>query len=152
MLSGRLRLTGLLIVLLGAVAGCASADAGSPSMRADVAVASYTPPAGAPAFCARLAASTHLADLPSAVGLLTAEPADVETKLGLGAAIEELRGVLLEVRREGGQFELDSSIAELVDALQQTGQGPVTDSVRAAIADGLDDVGTRVQPLCGFPG
>jgi hypothetical protein len=146
------RLLGLLIVLLGTAAGCTSAEATSQATRADVAVASYVPPAGAPAYCARLAAATHLTDLPAAVGVLTAEPGDVETRLGLGAAIEELRSVLLEVRYAGGQSELDSSLAELVDALQQAGRGPVTDSVRAAIVHGLDDVGTRVQPLCGFPG
>jgi uncharacterized protein YidB (DUF937 family) len=76
----------------------------------------------------------------------------VEARLGLDAAIEELRGVLEEVRSEGGHLEVETSIGELVDALRQAGQGPVTDSVRAAIVQGLDDVGARVQPICRFPG
>ena len=152
MLSGRLRLLGLPILLLTATAGCTSAGATAPPTRADVAVASYSPPAGAPGFCARLAASTRLTDLPSAIGVLTAEPGDIEANLDLDAAIEELRAVLEEVRSGAGQIKVETSIEELVEALRRAGQGPVTDTVRTAIVHGLDDVGARVPPICRFPG
>jgi hypothetical protein len=114
-------------------------------------VQSYAPPSGAPGFCSTLAGSTHLTDLPEAVGTLTADPKDIEATLALTAAISELGDVLDGVREGVGFLELDTSLELLAAALRQAREGPLTDAVRTAISTGLDDVGRQVQPVCGFP-
>lgn len=150
MLLGRPGVLGLLVVL-GATAGC-SAEAEQPSrLAADVAVAAYEPAAGAPHFCALLAASTHLTGLPGAVGSMAAESRTVEAQLDLSAGIAELRAVLDDVRSETGYTDVETVLQDLVVSLTSAIQGPLTDVVRVAISDGLDAVGRRVQPVCTFP-
>ena len=151
MFFGRLRVLGLLFPLVVGIAGCGGSDDEPQVVRADVAVRSYTPPSGAPGFCAALAGSTHLTRLPEALGTLTADPNDVEATLALTSAIGELQDVLDEVRSGPGFLALDRSLAELTDAVREARDGPLTDAVRAAISDALDDVGQRAQPVCDFP-
>ena len=151
MLFRRLPVLGLLISLLGVMAGCATADAAPRVERADVAVRSYASPSGAPGFCAALAGSTHLTGLPVAVGTLTADPGDVEARFALTAAISELQDVLDDVRTHPGFLALDRSLEQLAGALRKAGDGLLTDAVRTAIRTGLDDVGQQVQPACDFP-
>lgn len=153
MLLGRLRLSGLGILLLLATAACSSADAGAvtPPVPEDAAVASYTPPAGAPGFCTTLASGSELPAVSDAMGMLAVAPSDVGAKVTLGNAITELRGVLREMQSQGGPLEVEASVEKLVTALQQAKNGIVTDAVRTAVVAGLDDVASGVQPICGFP-
>jgi hypothetical protein len=149
-LFGRLRVLGLLVPLVG-LAACTTAAAEPQLTRADVAVRSYAPPTGAPDFCAVLAGSTQLTGLPEALGTLTADPKDVEATLALTSAIDELHEVLDEVRTRPGFLALDEALQQLADALREARDGALTDAVRTLIADGLDDVGHQVQPVCDFP-
>jgi len=151
---GRPRVFLGLLVLLGATgasSACSGPEEQSRAERADVAVLSYAPPSGAPGYCASLAGSTQLTRIPTAIGTLTARPGDVESKLVLAAAADDLRVVGEQVPRDGGTAELRTSIEALVTALADATGGPVTDSVRSAISTGLDDVGRLVQPVCDFP-
>src|SRR4051812_2638356 len=153
MLLGRLRLPGLLILLLLATTACSSptADAGARTAPQDAAVASYSPPAGAPGFCSTLAQGSQLPKVSDAMGVLAVAPGDVGAKVTLGDAVTELRGVLQEMKSQGGPLEVEAAVEHLVSALQQAKNETVTDAVRAAVFDGLDDVGSGVQPICGFP-
>jgi hypothetical protein len=119
--------------------------------RADVAVRSYVPLAGAPGFCAGLADSVHLTDIPEAVGTLTADPKDVEATLALTAAIDELTTARDAVRAGHGFLALDTALEQLATALRAARDGALSDAVGTAISSGLDDVGRLVQPACGFP-
>lgn len=148
---GRLRVLGLLFTFVACTAACDPSDAEPQVTRADVAVLSYSPPSGAPDFCAALAGSTHLTGLPEALGTLTADPDDVEATLALTSVIGELQDVLEEVRARPGFLALDRALARLTDAVREARDGPLTDPVRAAIGTGLDDVGHQVQPVCDFP-
>jgi hypothetical protein len=150
-LSGRTRVPGLLVLLTVTVATTACTGGESPQRlkRADVAVQSYAAPSGAPGYCASLAGSTHLTDVAVALGTLTARPGDVEAKLALTAAAEDLRAVDDELTEDDAA--LDAALEELAAALDRAEQGPITDSVRAAVSGGLDDVGRLVQPVCDFP-
>jgi hypothetical protein len=151
MLFGRFRLPGLGVLLLCATAGCTSAETDSGFARAEVAVPSYAAPESAPAFCARLAEGTDLIRVPGAMGVLTVTPQDVEATLVLSDAVTEVRGLLDAVREDGGHPQIEAAVDRLVAALQDTTSGSVTDTVRTAVVTGLDEVGRRVQPLCGFP-
>ena len=154
MFIGRPRVFLGLLVLLGATgasSACSGPEEQSRAERADVAVLSYAPPSGAPGYCASLAGSTQLTRIPTAIGTLTARPRDVESKLALAAAADDLRIVGEQVPRNGGTAELGASIDDLLTALTDATDGPVTDSVRSAISTGLDDVGRLVQPVCDFP-
>ncbi|TQN44384.1 hypothetical protein FHU33_3886 [Blastococcus colisei] len=139
-----LRLT---ILLAAASAGCTQSVAEMPvSHRGDVAVPSYAGVAGAPPYCARLAGSTALPGIPTAVGLLAGDPGNVEAEVDLTAAIDELRAVLDDVRPA-----LDDAVGELVAALTAARDQGLTEAVRDDISAGLDELGTLVQPACGFP-
>lgn len=151
MLFGRPPLLGLLVLLLAATAGCTSSKAPAGFPRADVAVPSYTPPTGAPGFCSVLAANTHLAAVPDAIGLLAATREDVRAGLDLHAAATELRAVLESVQSEGGHQDVGRALDDLIGALEDAASGTLTETDQGAVAAGLDDVGDRVQPLCGFP-
>ena len=80
MLGSGLRILGLLLFVMAA-SGCTDAGSARPAAHADAAVPSYAAPSGAPSFCADLAGTTHLTDIPEAVGRLTADPRDVEAAL-----------------------------------------------------------------------
>lgn len=147
---GGLRVAGLVFPLV-ALAGCTTADDGPAVPRADAAVPSYAAPSGAPAICAELAGTTHLAGLPVAVGTLTAQPEDVGAKLEITAAIDELTGVLDKAGHRPGLAALDRSVRDLVEVLRDARDARLTDAVRTEISTGLDDVGLRAQAFCGFP-
>jgi hypothetical protein len=147
----RFPVPGLLVLLVAGAGGCSTPGATASLERADVAVRSYAPPSGAPGFCTALAGSTHLTDVPSAVGTLTADPEDIEAGLALTAVIGELTDVLDGVRAHPGFLELGRSLEQLAGALREAREGPLTDAVRTAITTALDDVGRQVQPVCGFP-
>jgi hypothetical protein len=144
---GRLRVLGLLFPVLAATA-CTDAEATSTARRTDVAVHSYAAPDGAPGYCTLLAGSLHVTLLASAVGTRTARPGDVEAKLDLGAAAEELTAVRNEVDPDG---PLTDALDGLLAALSQARSGPLTETLRTEISTGLDDVGRLVQPDCDFP-
>jgi hypothetical protein len=149
---GRLRVVGLLVVLAGTAAGCTGfAEAGSEPQPRDVAVPSYQPVDGAPAFCDSLAGSRHLTDIAPALGVLAGERGNVGAGLELSAAIEELRDVLEEVQDEGGSAGLQAAIGDLVDALVVARDAQVTISVGEDVSAALDMLGRFAQPVCGFP-
>jgi len=147
----RLRDLGLLFLLLAGIAACTDTELPAAAPRVDVAVQAYTPPSSAPGFCADLADSSRLPHLPEAVGTLIAEPGEVEATLVLTGAITELEGLLDDIREGPGFLALDRSADELVSRLREARDGRLTETVRIAITDGLDDVGRRVQAVCDFP-
>lgn len=110
----------------------------------------YQAPAGAPAFCTRLATMTELDQLPVSIGTLAAGT-DVEARTQVAALMRELRGVLSAVRSEGGSDDLAAALDGLVRALGQVADGPLPDPVLAGVTAGLEQVAVQAQPVCGFP-
>ena len=151
MLTRRLRDLGLLLLLLAGIAACTQGEVPSTAPQIDVAVQAYTPPSTAPGFCTGLADSSQLPQLPEAVGTLIAEPGEVEATLVLTGAITELEGLLDDIREGPGFVALDRSADALVTTLRDARDGRLTETVRIAITEGLDDVGRRVQAVCDFP-
>ena len=147
---GRLRVLGLLVPLFAATACTSDGPETAAVSRVDVAVQNYSPAEGVPAWCARLAGSPHLTGIPAAIGALTAREGDVEAKLALAAAVDDLEAVAAEIP-EGAQTDIAAALDGLAVSLTQATDGPLTDSVRAAVTTGLDDVGRLVQPICEFP-
>ena len=151
MLFRRLRDLGLLLLPLAGIAACTPAETPPAAPWIDVAVQAYTPPSTAPGFCARLAESSQLPHLPEAVGKLIAKPGEVEAGMVLTGAIAELEGLLDDIREGPGFLALDRSADKLVTTLREARDGRLTETVRIAITEGLDDVGRRVQAVCDFP-
>ena len=151
MLIGRPGVLGLLALFLaGIAAGCtASAEGDAAPRRADVALPSYTADGDAPEFCALLAGSTRLTVLPSALGRLAGEAGNVEARLDLSGAINELEAIHQDLG--SGDRELATALDDLVGALTRARDGSLTAGVRDAVSTGLDDVGRLTQPLCEFP-
>lgn len=149
---GWLRGIGLLFSV-SAVAACTpAATAVTPrAERADVAVPSYAPPSGTPEFCALLAGTTRLTDVPAALGTLAADPGDIEAGLTMSAAIDELQGVVDRVPVRAGYLAVGTSLEQLITSLRTARDGQLTDSVRTSISMDLDEVGRQAQTLCGFP-
>lgn len=150
MLCGRLRLPGLLFLLLASLAGCTSAEAGSRPSPVGVAEPSYTSPADAPAFCAELAEGTDLRKVPGAMGTLAVTPDDVQARLHLGNAGDEVRDLLAKID-DDGHTGLRKALDELATALENAQDGTLTGAVRDAVVSALDEVGDDVQPDCRFP-
>ena len=148
---GRLRLSGLLVLLLLSSAACTSADAIARPVPGGAALPSYDPPAEAPDFCAALADGTDLPRVPAAMGALAVSPDDVEARLYLGSAADEVRGVLEDLRDAGGHADVETALDALATALETANDETVTGVVRADVVRTLDAVGDRVQPLCRFP-
>ena len=150
MLIGRLRVLGLLVPLLATTA-CTAGDPETAAVsRVDVAVQSYSPAEGVPVWCVRLARSPNLTGIPAAIGALTAREGDVEAKLALAAAVDDVEAVAAEIP-ESGQADLAGAFDRLGTALRQAQDGPLTESARAAVSTALNDVGRLVQPVCEFP-
>ena len=147
MFIGRLRLAGLLVLVF--LAASCTAEPGEPDP--DAAVASYTAPRDAPAFCDLLADSTELPRVPTAIGALAADLGSVEARLTLTGAIVELRAVQDDVRDEPGYGPLETALDDLVAGLTQVTSGPLTTSALTSISSGLAAVGERTQPVCRFP-
>jgi len=150
-LTRRLRDLSLLLLLLAGIAACTQGEVPSTAPQIDVAVQAYTPPSTAPGFCTGLADSSQLPQLPEAVGTLIAEPGEVEATLVLTGAITELEGLLDDIREGPGFVALDRSADALVTTLRHARDGRLTEMVRIAITEGLDDVSRRVQAVCDFP-
>jgi len=150
-LTRRLRDLSLLLLLLAGIAACTQGEVPSTAPQIDVAVQAYTPPSTAPGFCTGLADSSQLPQLPEAVGTLIAEPGEVEATLVLTGAITELEALLDDIREGPGFVALDRSADALVTTLRHARDGRLTELVRIAITEGLDDVGRRVQAVCDFP-
>ncbi|MGY1804206.1 hypothetical protein ACI78T_13100 [Blastococcus sp. SYSU D00922] len=152
MLLGRLRLVGLLALLAGPVVGCTgSLDEGSTAQPANVAVPSYEPAETAPEYCSSLADSSHLTEVPVAMGVLAGERGDVGAELDLTGAIDELRTVQEQVRDAGGSLRLEAAIDDLVESLTAARDRGVTSAMRDDVSTALDDLGRLVQPACRFP-
>lgn len=111
---------------------------------------SYEAPADAPDFCSRLASVAELGRLPVSIGTLAAGR-DVEARAQVSGVVRELRGVLADVRSEGGHAGLVAALDGLVHALGEVGDGPLPDPVRGAVTAGLEQVDVQAQPTCGFP-
>lgn len=141
---------GVPAVLLVAVTACASGESPAPAPGAAAAVPSYQAPAGAPDFCARLASLAGFGRLPVSIGTLAAGK-DVEARAQVSGVVRELRGVLADVRSEGGYAGLVTALDGLVHALGEVGEGPLPDPVRGAVTAGLEQVDVQAQPTCGFP-
>jgi hypothetical protein len=146
---GTVRL-GVPAVLLAAVTACASGGGQAPAPGAAAAVPSYEAPAGAPDFCSRLASLVELGRLPVSIGTLAAGK-DVEARAQVSGVVRELRGVLADVRSEGGHGGLVTALGGLVHALGEVGDGPLPDPLRGAVTAGLEQVDLQAQPTCGFP-
>lgn len=144
---GRLGVPALLMI---ALLSCGRDDQATSASDDDVALPSYVAPDGAPGFCGRLASSGELSRLPASVGTLAAGT-DVEARIQINRTLQELRDVLADVRSEVGQEQLATALDGLVGALWQVLDGALTDPVRDAVSDGLQQVGDRAQPVCGFP-
>ncbi len=143
---------GVPALLLAALVACGPDQDARPRTADTVgaAVPSYAAPDGAPGFCARLASGEELARLPVSIGLLVAGT-DVEARAQIGRVMRELRGVLADVREEGGHDGLDTALDGLVRSLGSVVVGPLTDAVRGSVTAGLQQVGAQAQPACGFP-
>ena len=139
------------LVLLGVTTGCTAPHDVPPTERGDVAVASYGPPDGAPAFCRELADSVHVDDLPVALGTLTADPDDRAAVARVSDARAELADVLADVPDGKRYAELSAELDELLAAVGAATEDPVDDDVRLRISTRLDRFGALVQPVCAFP-
>jgi hypothetical protein len=144
-IAGAVRL-GVPALFLATVTACTSDADPAPARGAAAVVPSYEAPAGAPAFCSRLASLAELGRLPVSIGTLAAGP-DVEARAQISSVVRELRGVLADVRAEGGHGGLVTALDGLVRALGEVGDGPVG----GAVAAGLEQVDVQAQPTCGFP-
>ena len=134
-------------VLLLAATACSSEGDPAPARAA---ASSYEAPAGAPAFCSRLASLAELGRLPASMGTLTAGE-DLEARAQVAVLVRELRGVLADVRSEGGYGDLVTALDGLVHALDDVGDGPLPVPERGAVTAGLDQVDVQAQPTCRFP-
>jgi hypothetical protein len=148
-IAGAVRL-GVPAVLLAAVTACASGEDPAPARGAGASTPSYEAPAGAPDFCSRLASLDELGRLPVSIGTLAAGK-DVEARAQVSGVVRELRGVLADVRSEGGHGGLVTALDDLVHALGAVGDGPLPDPVRDSVTTGLEQVDVQAQPTCGFP-
>lgn len=148
---GRLGLP--VLVLLASLAACGPDEDARPAAAPDTGTAAapaYAAPDGAPGFCSRLASGEELTRLPVSVGLLVTGT-DVEARAQIGRVMRELRGVLADVREEGGHDGLATALDGLVRSLGSVVVGPLTDAVRGSVTTGLQQVGAQAQPVCGFP-
>jgi hypothetical protein len=116
-----------------------------------VAVASYQPPEGAPAFCRLLADSVHVDGLPVAVGTLIADPGNRAAVQQLEDVLAELETVLADVPGEERYAELTAGLEDLLASVHSATENPVDDDLRARISTRLDAFGAQVQPVCVFP-
>ena len=148
-IAGAIRL-GVPAALLAAVAACGSGGGPAPARPVASAVPSYEAPAGAPAFCSRLASLAELGGLPESIGTLAAGD-DVEARAQVAGVVREFRDVLADVRSEGGHAGLVKALDGLVQSLGQVGDGPLPEPVQGAVAAGLQQVDVQAQPTCGFP-
>jgi hypothetical protein len=139
------------LLLLGVTAGCTEPADTAPPERGDVAVASYRPPAGAPAFCRELADSVHVDDLAVALGTLTADPEDRAAVAQVADARAELENVLADVPDEERYAELTVELEDLLAGVDSATENPVDDDLRTRISTRLDRFGALVQPVCVFP-
>ena len=140
----------ILLTLVMAVAGCDAAPAPARAQGA-VAVPAYEAPRQAPGFCTRLAASTHLTRIPTAVGRLVVDPQNAAAVGDLKGAITELRAVLEDLRQDGPDGDLAVNVEELIAAVSAATTRPVDAGLRNRLSARLDVLGSAVQPLCEFP-
>ena len=111
----------------------------------------WQPPAGAPEFCSVLAGADDVDDIPDAVGLLQADPADTQQAYRLTQGSGDLQEVRAAVRREAGHADLAEALDDVVDALTLAAAGNPDQATAERIADGLAAVGRYAQPVCEFP-
>lgn len=141
------------LVVLCALAGCEghhTRATSSPPDTTGAGIASYTPAAGAPAFCTALARAASVRLLAPALGRLATDPWNFAATQELSAARSDLATVLDAVRRERGPAALDASLQDLVDSLGSVTDLGVSQAAERIGAD-LDAAGRAAQPLCGFP-
>lgn len=140
----------ILLTLVMAVAGCDAAPAPARAGGA-VAVPAYEAPRQAPDFCTRLAASTHLTRIPTAVGRLTVDPENATAVADLEGAVADLEAVLDDVRRDEPDGDLVGTLESLLTAVRAATAKPVDDGLRDRLSARLDVLGKAVQPVCEFP-
>lgn len=147
--AGRLDVPALVLLVLLGLAACRPDDDTRPAARG-AALPAYDAPAGTPDFCARLAGIGGLSRLPVSIGTLVSR-VDVEARTQVSQVLRELRGVLSDVRDDGGAEELEAALDELVQTLGAAVDGPTTPPVGDAVSAALQEVGAQAQPSCGFP-
>lgn len=150
MIFGRPGALGLLL-LLGSLTACTSRASAPPEPTGAAALPGYDAPYGAPGFCTLLAGSTHLAQVPSALGALTVDPADPAARQVLAAAVDDLRLVLDDVRPDVTYAELETAVEDLVAALTEASGGRLADGIGEAVGAALTTIGEQAQPACEFP-
>jgi hypothetical protein len=136
---------------VAATAGCIAPPSDPAPERGDVAIASYSPPDGTPAFCQLLADSVDVDDLPVALGTLTADPRNRDAVAQVADALAELEDVLAAVPDEEPYAEPAAGLEDLVQAVESATENPVDDVVRTRISTRLDRFGAQVQSVCDFP-
>jgi len=146
-------LSGLALrTLVAAVAGCTSTAAPTgDGAGAAVAVPGYAAPSGAPDFCARLAETEHVGQLPVAVGRKTVRDSDTSAVSTLQLAIGELEDVLDEVSDEDRHASVSAALEDLLAAAHAATEHPVHDALVDRLTGSLKALGDEVQPLCTFP-
>lgn len=150
MIFGRPRVLGLLF-LLGSLTACTSQASAPPEPSGIAALPSYEAPSGAPGFCTLLAGSTHLAQVPSALGTLTVDPSDPAARQVLAAAVDDLRAVLDNVRSDVAHADLESAVEDLVGTLTAASGGRLDDGTGEAVGAALTTIGEQAQPACEYP-
>ena len=150
MIFGRPRVVGLLI-LLGSLTACTSHASAPPEPSGTAALPGYDAPSGAPAFCALLAGSTHLAQVPSALGTLAVDPSDPAARQVLAAAVDDLRAVLDDVRSDVAHADLETAVEDLVGTLTEAAGGRLGDGTGEVVGAALTAIGEQAQPVCEFP-
>jgi hypothetical protein len=143
----RAALLGLLALLMSTT-GCVSGA--SRAEDAAAAVPAYTPPAGAPPMCERLAGSSHFVDIPHAIGRLASGTQIVEARTELAAARRELRAMVTDLP-QGESPVLRAAAEDLTDALREVLDRPDDASARAALVSGVAELVAQLEPVCDYP-
>jgi hypothetical protein len=140
-----------LLTLVVAVAGCSGSAPSPVRGGAAVAVPGYDAPPQAPDFCAGLAGSTHLAEIPAAVGQLAVDQDSASAVGELEGAIADLEVVLDDVADDDGNADLTAALEDLLASVHAATRNPVDDGLRDRLSSRLDALGDAVQPQCEFP-
>jgi hypothetical protein len=140
------------VAVLALTAACTSEEPAAPDRPgAGAAEPAYEAPAGAPGLCADLAGSTTLADLPEVLGTLSVRPGDETARERLADTVEEFEAVLDGVWEQSAPDDVTAAMEDLAAALYAAARRPVDEEILARVADSLEAVGRRAQPVCGFP-
>jgi hypothetical protein len=139
------------LVLLCALAGCAGNGPVPAASTGAPALAAYTAPAGAPAFCSVLARAGSIRLLPAVLGRLSADPLDLAAPDAVLHSRSELASVLASMRTDRAPAAVATPLQDLVDALGSVALYGVDEESADRIRADLAAVGRAAQPLCAYP-